>query len=378
LNSTSTTIDNEKLQQFMGKVLSDFGGAASLILAYIGDKLGLYKAMYDFGKPIKSQELANLTGTSERYIREWLANQAAGGYLTYDVPSQKYTLPLENAQALVNENSPAYIAGGFQIMMSLHRDEAKFLEVFKTGKGIAWGDHDKDLYQGTERFFKPAYTANLVSSWIPALDNGKVEERLRLGGLKVADIGCGYGVSTILMAKAYPKSKFYGFDNHLGSVEYARNKAKEEGLGEERISFDVASSTNFPVATDDGGISSTKREKREDGYDLIAFFDCLHDMEDPQGAAAYALKTLKKPDGTVMIVEPFANDKLEDNLNLLGRLFYAASTMVCIPASLSQNGPALGAQAGEPRISEVVKGGGFKRFRRATQTPFNIVYEAKP
>jgi 2-polyprenyl-3-methyl-5-hydroxy-6-metoxy-1,4-benzoquinol methylase len=305
-SSKTPTIDNEKLQQFMGKVLSDFGGAASCVLAYIGDKLGLYKAMSDFGKPITSQELANSTGTSERYIREWLANQAAGGYLVYDSNSQRYTLPYEHAQALVNENSPAFVAGGFQLLMSLFRDEPKFLEVFKTGKGIAWGEHDKDLYQGTERFFRPAYNANLVSSWIPALDDGKVEQKLKQGGagLKVADIGCGHGISTILMAKAYPNSKFYGFDNHPASIEYARKKAKEEGLGEDRIQFEVASSTNYSAPKD-----------AERGYDLIAFFDCLHDMEDPQGAAAHALEILKKPDGIVMIVEPFANDKLEDNLN---------------------------------------------------------------
>jgi SAM-dependent methyltransferase len=378
MNSTSspssTIIDNEKLQQFMGKVLSDFGGAASAVLVYIGDKLGLYKAMSDFGKPITSQELANITQTSERYIREWLANQAAGGYLIYDPSSQRYTLPVEQAQALVNESSPAYVAGGFQMMMSLFRDEPKILEAFKTGKGIAWGEHDKDLYQGTERFFKPLYAANLVSSWIPALDSGKVEQRLKQGDLKVADIGCGHGISTILMAKAYPNSKFYGFDNHLASIEYATNKAREEGLGEDRIRFEVASSTNFPVAT---AGNTNNNDQVEKGYDLIAFFDCLHDMEDPQGAAAHALKTLK-PDGTVMIVEPFANDKLEDNLNPVGRLFYAGSTMVCVPASLSQNGPALGAQAGEPGISQVVKAGGFRHFRRAIQTPFNIVYEAKP
>jgi SAM-dependent methyltransferase len=368
--TTPSTLDQEKLQQFMGKILSDFGGAASCVLGYIGDKLGLYKAMSDFGKPITSQELANLTSTSERYIREWLANQAAGGYLVYDPSSQTYTLPYEHAQALVNENSPAYVAGGFQVLMSLFRDEPKILDVFKTGKGVAWGEHDKDLYPATERFFRPAYTANLVSSWIPALDNGKVEQRLKQqegGGPKVADIGCGYGTSTILMAKAYPNCKFYGFDNHPASIEYARKKAREEGLGEDRIQFEVASSTNYPLPP-----------RHADGYDLIAFFDCLHDMEDPQGAATHALKMLKKPDGVVMIVEPFANDKLEDNLNSVGRLFYAASTMVCVPASLSQNGPALGAQAGEPGISKVVKAGGFKRFRRATQTPFNIVYEAKP
>jgi SAM-dependent methyltransferase len=379
-SSTTTRIDNEKLQQFMGKILSDFGGAASCVLGYVGDKLGLYKAMSDFGKPITSQELANLTATSERYIREWLANQAAGGYLTYDPLSQRYTLPFEHAQALVNKNSPAYAAGGFQVLMSFYRDEPKILEAFKTGRGIAWGDHDKDLYQGTERFFRPSYTANLVSSWIPALDNGKVERRLKEGGLKVADIGCGHGISTILMAKAYPNSKFYGFDNHLASIEYARNKAKEEGLAEDRIQFEVASSTNFPIPTEASSSRNNNKQQAEaeEGYDLIAFFDCLHDMEDPQGAAAHALKMLKKPDGTVMIVEPFANDKLEDNLNPIGRLFYAGSTMICVPASLSQNGPALGAQAGETGISQVVKAGGFKHFRRATQTPFNIVYEAKP
>src|SRR5919202_4487818 len=372
--STSTSpkiiIDNEKLQQFMGKVLSDFGGAGGCVLGYIGDKLGLYKAMSDFGKPITSQELANITGTSERYIREWLANQAAGGYLTYDSSSQRYILPIEHAQALVNENSPAYVAGGFQIIMSYYRDASKILEAFKKGKGIAWGEHDKDLYQGTERFYRPAYTSNLVSSWIPALDNGKVEQKLKQEGsvgLKVADIGCGHGISTILMAKGYPNSKFYGFDNHPASIEYARKKAKEEGLDEDRIQFEVASSTNYPAPKD-----------AEEGYDLIAFFDCLHDMEDPQGAASHALQTLNKPDGVVMIVEPFANDKFEDSLSPVGRLMYAASTMVCVPASLSQNGPALGAQAGEPGISKVVKAGGFKHFKRATHTPFNIVFEAKP
>jgi SAM-dependent methyltransferase len=372
---TSTAESEERLQQFLGKVLSDFGGAASLILAYIGDKLGLYKAMRDFGKPISSEELASFTGTSERYIREWLANQAAGGYLTYDASSQKYILPPEYAEALINEDSPTYVAGGFQVMMSLCRDEAKFLNVFKTGKGIAWGDHDKDLYQGTERFFKPLYTANLVSSWIPALDNGKVEEKLKKQHQKVADIGCGHGISTILMAKAYPNSKFYGFDNHTASIEYARKKAKEESLGQDRIQFEVASSTDFPLAEDKDDANGSSGGST---YDLITFFDCLHDMGDPQGAATRALKTLTKPDGTVMIVEPFANDKLEDNLNPVGRLLYAASTMVCIPASLSQNGPALGAQAGEAGISKVVMAGGFKHIKRAAQTPFNIVYEANP
>jgi 2-polyprenyl-3-methyl-5-hydroxy-6-metoxy-1,4-benzoquinol methylase len=365
MTTTIPAINEEKLGQFMQKVLYDFGGAASAILTYIGDKLGLYKAMYDFGKPISSQELANVTGTSERYIREWLANQAAGGYMIYDASTNRYTLPIEQAQALINDTSPVYCAGGFQILMALYKDTPKILEAFKTGKGVAWGDHDKDLFEGTERLFKPGYIANLVSSWIPALNNGNVEQALKKGGLKVADIGCGHGVSTILMAKAYPDSKFYGFDSHAESIEYARNKAKEEGLDEDRIIFKVASSTDFPIVTGDG-------------YDLITFFDCLHDMGDPEGAAAYALKVIKKPEGTVMIVEGFANDKVEDNLNPLGRLSYAASTMVCIPASLSQNGPALGALAGESRISKVVKSGGFKHFRRVAQTWFNIVYEAKP
>jgi len=365
MTTTIPAINEEKLGQFMQKVLYDFGGAASAILTYIGDKLGLYKAMYDFGKPISSQELANITGTSERYIREWLANQAAGGYITYDASTNSYTLPIEQAQALINDTSPAYCAGGFQILMAFYKDAPKILEAFKTGKGVAWGDHDKDLFEGTERLFKPGYLANLVSSWIPALNNGNVEQALKKGGLKVADIGCGHGVSTILMAKAYPDSKFYGFDSHAESIEYARNKAKEEGFVEDRIIFKVASSTDFPNVTGDG-------------YDLITFFDCLHDMGDPEGAAAYALKAIKKPEGTVMIVEGFANDKVEDNLNPLGRLSYAASTMVCIPASLSQNGPALGALAGESRISKVIKSGGFKHFRRVAKTWFNIVYEAKP
>ena len=380
--SQTQTIDNEKLQQFMGKILSDFGGAASAVLVYIGDKLGLYKAMSNFGKPITSQELANLTSTSERYLREWLANQAASGYLTYDSATQRYTLPYEHAQVLANEYSPVYAIGGFQVNMSFYRDEPKILEVFKTGKGIAWGEHDKDLFEGTGKFATLIYTANLVSSWIPALDNGKVEQRLKQeggAGLKVADIGCGHGISTILMAKAYPNCKFYGFDNHPGSIEYARNKAREEGLGEDRIEFEIASSTNFPFPIEGSGGSSNNKDKQKkvEGYDLIAFFDCLHDMENPQGAAAHALEMLKKPDGVAMIVEPFAYDKLEDNLNPVGRLFYAGSTMVCVPASLNQNGPALGAQAGEARISRVIKAGGFKHFRRATQTPFNIVYEAK-
>jgi Methyltransferase domain len=233
-SSSTPTMDNEKLQQFMGKILSDFGGAASSVLVYIGVKLGLYKAMFDFGKPITSRELANLTVTSERYIREWLANQAAGGYLTYEPATQRYILPFENAQVLANEESPVYAVGCFHVLISFYRDEAKILEAFKTGKGIAWGEHDKDLFERTGKFATLIYSANLISSWIPALDNGEIEQRLKqVPGVKVAAIGCGYGTSTILLAKTYPNSRFYGFDNHPASIEYAKRKARNEGLGED-------------------------------------------------------------------------------------------------------------------------------------------------
>jgi 2-polyprenyl-3-methyl-5-hydroxy-6-metoxy-1,4-benzoquinol methylase len=365
-SETSKKIDEGKLNDFMGKVVDDLGATSSTVLVIIGDKLGLYKAMAD-SKPITSEELARRTSTSERYIREWLANQAASGYISYDPNSEKYILPPEQAMALANDNSPVFSLGGFQSAMAFFRDEPKITEAFRSGKGVDWGDHDHNLYEGTERFFKPNYVANLVSSWIPSLDGGKVEEKLKHGGATVVDVGCGHGISTILMAKAYPNSKFIGYDYHELSIEIARKKAKEEGLSEDRISFEVASSTGFPskVGNDDGG------------YDLVTFFDCLHDMGDPSGAATHVLKTLK-PDGTWMIVEPFANDKLEDNLNPVGRVFYASSSLVCVPASLAYNGPALGAQAGEKNINNIVTRAGFTRFRRATQTPFNIIYEAKP
>jgi SAM-dependent methyltransferase len=263
---------------------------------------------------------------------------------------------------LANDKSPAFALGGFQSAMAFFRDEPKITDAFSTGRGVDWSDHDPNLYEGTERFFKPNYVANIVSSWIPSLDGGKVEEKLKRGDAIVADVGCGHGISTILMAKAYPNSKFIGFDNHGASIEIARKRAKEEGLIEDRIAFEVASSTDFP--------------SKDNGYDLVAFFDCLHDMGDPGGAASHVLKTLK-PDGTWMIVEPFANDKVEDNLNPVGRIFYAGSSLVCVPASLAHNGPALGSQAGEYRISQLVKAAGFKHFKRASQTPFNLIYEAK-
>jgi SAM-dependent methyltransferase len=361
-NNKNYSIDEAKLKDFMGKVVNDLGATESTVLVIIGDKLGLYKAMAD-SKPITPAELASCTGTTERYIREWLSNQAAGGYISYDPNTAKYTLLPEQAMALADENSPVFSLGGFQGAMAFFRDESKITEAFRTGKGVDWGDHDPNLYEGTERFFKPNYVANIVSSWIPSLDGGKVEEKLKRGGTKVADVGCGHGISTILMAKAYPNSKFIGFDYHKPSIEVARKRAKEEGLSEDRITFEVATSTDFPA-------------KEGEGYDLVAFFDSLHDMGDPSGAASHVLQTLK-PDGTWMIVEPFANDKLEDNLNPIGRIFYAVSSLVCVPASLAHNGPALGAQSGERRISELVKAAGFKHFKRATQTPFNLIYEAK-
>lgn len=267
---------------------------------------------------------------------------------------------------MVDEDSSVFAIGGFQGTMSFFRDAPKIIEAFKTGRGLPWEEHDPELFIGTEMFYKPNYNNNLVGSWIPSLKNGKVQEELEKEGALVADVGCGHGVSTIIMAKAYPNSRFVGFDNHQASIERARELAREEGLSEERIKFEAFSASDYPLYSKD-------TEK----YDLIAFFDALHDMGDPIGAASHALKSLK-PEGTVMIIEPFANDKIEDNLNPVSRMFYAASTMVCVPGSMAFNGPALGAQAGEAKIGEVVKAGGFKQFRRATETQFNIVYEARP
>lgn len=353
-----TKINQQKLHDFMMKAVGDIGSTMSAMLIIIGDRLGFYKEMAKSTKPITSEELAKKTNTNERYIREWLANQAAGGYITYNASDGTYTLPPEQAMALADENSPVYIQGAYQVIRSLFKDEDKFIEMFKSGKGMRWGEHHHDLFEGTARFFKPNYVGNLINSWIPSLD--KVEEKLKQGA-KVADIGCGFGISTILMAKAYPNSKFYGFDNHTPSIEQAREQAKNEG---------VSNNTEF------GSVSANDKSIGND-YDLITFFDCLHDMGDPKGAMRFAKQSLKQ-DGTCMIIEPMANDKVEDNLNLIGRVFYAASTLVCVPNSLADNGPALGAQAGEKRIKEIVEAAGFTKFRRATQTPFNIIYEAKP
>ncbi|HEX5736785.1 MAG TPA: class I SAM-dependent methyltransferase [Blastocatellia bacterium] len=350
-------IDEARLNQFMQKAVADLGATLHAGNVVIGLKLGLYKALAE-GGPATSPELAERTRTHERYVREWLAGQAAGGYVDYDAETGRYSLSEEQAFALADETSPAYLPGGFMLAVAALKANSTLVERFRTGEGLGWHEHDADLFRGTELFFRPNYSANLINSWIPALDG--VEAKLNEGA-RVADVGCGHGASTILMANAYPNSTFVGFDYHQGSIEAARKAAQDAGLSD-RVSFEVATAKDYPGAD----------------YDLVAFFDCLHDMGDPVGAATHVLKSLKK-DGVWMIVEPFANDKVEDNLNPVGRIFYSASTMICTPASLSQEvGLGLGAQAGEARIRDVVTKGGFTRFRRATETPFNMVFEARP
>lgn len=350
-------IDESKLNAFIGQALGEMGAAMNAALIVLGDKLGIYKAMAGAG-PLTSAQVAEKTKLNERYIREWLSAQAAGGFVTYDAAAKTFTLPPEQAFALAAEDSPVFLPGFFNIVSAVMKDVPKIEEGFRTGKGVGWHEHDHELFHGTEKFFRPGYRAHLVSEWIPALDG--VEAKLKAGA-KVADVGCGLGTSTILMAHAYPKSTFVGSDYHDRSIALATEAAKKAGLSD-RVKFEVAAAKNYPGT----------------GYDFVAFFDCLHDMGDPVGAAQHVLKSLA-PDGTWMLVEPFANDKLEDNLNPIGRIFYSASTTLCTPASLSQEvGLALGAQAGEARLTKVLKDAGFTRVRRATQTPFNIILEARP
>jgi ubiquinone/menaquinone biosynthesis C-methylase UbiE len=352
--NVTSDYDETKLHAFMERVVGDMGAAMHAALVVIGDKLGLYKAMVDAG-PLTPAELAQKTGTSERYVREWLNANAASGFVTYDAASGRFTLPAEQAFALTMMDIP----GAFHIISSCFKDEPKITQAFRTGEGVGWHEHDANLFFGTERFFRPNYAANLMTTWIPALEG--VEDRLKRGAT-VADVGCGHGASTMLMAKAFPKSRFYGFDYHSGSIEYARHVAGRDGLLDQ-ITFEVASSKSYPA---------------NGGYDLVTFFDCLHDMGDPTGAAKHVLSALKT-DGTWMIVEPFAHDLAHKNHNPVGRIFYSASTMICTPASLAQEvGAALGAQAGEKTIQKVVKDAGFTRFRRAAETPFNLVFEARP
>jgi ubiquinone/menaquinone biosynthesis C-methylase UbiE len=347
--------DMDKLHAFLGHFVSDLGAAVHTGMVVIGEKLGLYKALAD--GPMTSAELAAKTSTDERYIREWLASQAAGGYVTYDEKSDKFSLNAEQAFTLANEDSPAYLPGAFELALGSLASVPRIADCFRTGAGMGWGEHADGVYHGCEKFFRPGYAANLVSTWIPSL-NG-VKEKLEAGA-RVADIGCGKGASTRLMAKAFPKSKFFGFDYHDKSIEAARESAAREGLND-RVTFNVSRAKDFPG----------------EGYDFVTVFDCLHDMGDPVGAARHVHQALAK-NGTWMIVEPYANNELKDNLNPVGRVYYAFSTLLCTPCSRSQEvGLCLGAQAGEDRIRDVIDTAGFSSFRRATETPFNIVYEAQ-
>ncbi|MGE0742545.1 MAG: class I SAM-dependent methyltransferase [Hyphomonadaceae bacterium] len=348
--------DPEKLNAFVGKLVGDLGATTSAALVLLGDRLGIYRAMGD-GKAVTADELAAKTGLNARYLREWLSAQAAAGYVDYAPKTKKFKLNPEQACAFADEGGPAFFAGAFQVAQAMWLDEPKVADAFKSGKGVGWHEHSQCLFHGTERFFRPGYNANLVSSWIPALRG--VKEKLEKGA-KVADVGCGHGASTILMALAYPKSKFYGYDYHPPSIARAKQLAKDAGVSK-RVTFEAASAKDYP----------------ELNYDLVAFFDCLHDMGDPVGAGRH-VKDALADDGTWMIVEPFAHDDLKDNLNPVGRVYYSASTMICTPASLSQEvGLGLGAQAGEARLKKVAKDAGFSKFRRAAETPFNLVLEAR-
>jgi SAM-dependent methyltransferase len=354
-------VNPDALNALLGRAVQDMGAALQAPLILIGDKLGLYRAMGD-GTPVTPKELAKKTKTAERYVREWLNANAAGQLVQFDAGSGKFFLTPEQALVLALDDTPVHLPGFYHLLASLMKDEEKLTKIYKTGKGMGWHEHEKGLFEGTERFFRPTYLANLVSSWIPALEG--VEEKLKAGA-RVADIGCGHGASTLLMAKSYPKSKFFGFDYHKPSVEKARKKAKEAGVAD-RVTFEVAPAKDFPGKD----------------YDLVAFFDCLHDMGDPVGAAKHVKKTLAKggtsPGGTWMIVEPFANDDAAANHNPIGRIYYSASATVCVPCSLAQEvGMGLGAQAGPARLEKVVRSGGFTHFRKATETPFNMVFEAR-
>ena len=358
-----TTIDNpvavdtDKLMEFVFKAVGEVGATLNTALVTMGDRLGLYRAMAGAG-PLTPAELAERTGTAERYVREWLNAQAAGGYVSYDPDSGRYTLPAEQAVALTDESSPAYLPGFFQIALGSVLDSPRVTEAAKTGAGIGWHDHVEDVFDGCERFFRPGYNASLVSTWLPALD-GVVDKLQR--GARVADVGCGHGASTILMARAFPASTFVGSDYHEGSIATARERAAQAGVAD-RVTFETTAAASYPGT----------------GYDLVTMFDCLHDMGDPVGAARHVRESLAA-DGTWMIVEPAAGDRIEDNLNPVGRAYYGFSTLLCTPASLSQEvGLAIGAQAGESRIRDVVTGAGLTRFRRVSETPFNLVYEARP
>ena len=353
----ASPVDEARLEAFVGQAVTDMGAAISGLLLHIGDRLGLYRAMADAG-PMTAAELAARTGTAERYVREWLGNQAAGGYVTHHPDSGTFELPPEQAMVVANEDSPVFLAGAFETIASCYSDHDRFVDAFRTGAGVGWHEHDPRLFSGVLRLFRPGYATRLVSEWLPALDG--VTDRLNAGA-SVADVGCGLGASTIIMADAFRRSSFLGVDNHEASVAAAREAAAEAGVAG-RTRFEVASAQDLPG----------------DGYDLVCLFDCLHDMGDPVGAAR-RIRQVMAPDGTLLLVEPMAGDGLEDNINPVGRTFYGLSTVICTPGSLAQDvGLGLGAQAGERRLGEVLHAAGFSRVRRATQTPFNLILEARP
>lgn len=351
----SIEINEDKMHAFLGKVVGDFGASLSTVLGYIGQKLGLYEALAN-SEGMTPAELAEKTGTTERYVREWLVNQAAGEYVHYDPASGKYSMLPEQAVALTDENSPFYVGGGFFVIKAMTNAQPRIQDAFQNGGGMLWGEHDADLFVGTEKFFRPGYTAHLVNEWIPAMTG--IKEKLEAGA-KVADIGCGHGASTIIMAKAFPNSQFFGYDNHEASIATARKKTEAAGLSD-RVHFSVASASDFP----------------DNDYDLVCFFDCLHDMGDPHGATKHASETLADG-GSCMIVEPMAGNTVEENFNIIGRTFSGASTLCCTANSMALGGPALGAVASEDALKEVVLSGGFTEFRRASETPFNRIYEAR-
>ncbi len=347
-------MDEAKLHEFMGKLVTDMGGAAMMASVMVGDELGLYRALAD-GTAVTPEELAAKTQCNPRLIHEWLNAQAAAGYV--EIADGRFCLPAEHALALAIEDSPVYVAGGASVLASLFLDKDKLIAAMRGDGAIAWGEHHPCLFSGTERFFRPGYRAHLVPEWLPALEG--VVPKLEAGA-RVADVGCGYGASSVIMAQAFPASHFFGFDYHAPSIKTAKQRAADAGVSE-RVNFEVATAKSY--AGND--------------YDLVCYFDCLHDMGDPVGAARHAHQSLKA-DGTVLLVEPFAGDHLEQNVNPVGRLFYAASTFVCTPNSLSQEvGLGLGAQAGESRLRDVFAEAGFTQFRRATETPFNLILEAR-
>jgi SAM-dependent methyltransferase len=353
--AVSREINEDKMNAFLGKVVTDFGATLGSMLGYIGLRLGLYEALAESGG-MTSAELAAKTDTSERYVREWLVNQAAGEYIHYDPATGKYSMLPEQSVALTDENSPFYVGGGFYVIKAMLNAQPRISDAFKNGGGLLWGENDPDLFIGTEKFFRPGYTAHLVNSWIPSLTG--VEEKLKAGA-KVADVGCGHGASTIIMANAYPNSTFYGYDNHEASVNKAASKAEAAGISD-RVTFVTENAASIP----------------DNDYDLICFFDCLHDMGDPHGAMRRAYETLAD-DGSVLIVEPMAGNTVEENFNPVGRTFSGASTLCCTANSMALGGPALGAVATDDALREVATSAGFTEFRRATETPFIRVFEAR-